>query len=392
MNSKVFLMISASILFLVYLSCTKSGAVPTITDGNLSTSSVSDIANKSTGMEKEAWKVKWDNLLKEAKKEGVLAMYSTAGTEVRDALAVPLQKYLGLRLEYTAGKGAEISQKLSSERRSGLYLVDIYIGGTSTTLNQLKPAGMLDPLEREIFLPEDLDPGAWYGAGLRWRDKEKTAVSFLTYVVPPLVGNITLVRPDEIKSYRDLLNPKWKGKIAMNDPTVAGIGLTFFRIVGGELMGYDFMRELSKQEPVILRDQRLQVEWVAQGKYAMIIAPTQAIVTYFVNAGAPLAYFLPAEGGWVAAGSGNIALMNRAPHPNAARLAVNWILTKEAQTLISKAVGVSSARMDVPTDGLDPATLIKPGIRYVDANLEEMELKADEDKKLAADIFANLMK
>lgn len=341
---------------------------------------------------KEPWQIKWDSLLKEAKKEGVLAMYSTAGTEVRDALTETLQKNFGLRLEYTAGKGAEISQKLASERRAGIYMVDIYIGGTSTTLNQLKPAGMLDPLEREIFLPENLDSKAWYGGGLRWRDKDRTALSFLTYVVPPLVVNTNLVGAGEIKSYRDLLNPKWKGKLAMNDPTVAGIGLTFFRIVGGEIMGYDYMKELVKQEPLILRDQRLQVEWVAQGKYAIAVAPTQALITSFINIGAPLAYVLPAEGGWVAAGSGNIALVNRAPHPNAARLALNWVLTKEAQTLISKAVGVSSARMDVPTKGMDPATLIKPGMKYIDANLEEMELKADADKKLAVDIFGHLMK
>ncbi|MDP3955377.1 MAG: extracellular solute-binding protein, partial [bacterium] len=380
----------AGLLFLVYLSCTNPGVVPASPTNN--PSSVSDITNNSAGMEKEAWKVKWDHLIKEAKKEGVLAIYSTAGAEVRNGIARPLQEKFGLRLEYVSGKGAEISQRLNSERRAGIYLADIYIGGTSTLLNQLKPAGILDPLEPEMFLPEVLDPIVWYGGGIRWRDKDKSAISFLTYVIPPLVINTTLVSPNEIKSYRDLLNPKWKGKMIQNDPTVAGIGLTFFRIIGGQIMGYDYMKELVKQEPLILRDQRLQVEWVAQGKYAIAVAPTQEIVTYFKDSGAPLAYVLPVEGGWVAAGSGNIALVNRAPHPNAARLAINWLLTREAQIPIRKAMGVSSARLDVPTEGLDPATLIKPGIKYIAANSEEMELRAAEDKKLAEEIFGSLMK
>lgn len=340
----------------------------------------------------EAWQIKWDNLAKEARKEGILTMYSTSGTEVRDGIARPLQEKFGLRLEFVTGKGAEVSQRLTSERRAGIHLADIYIGGSTTILTQLKPAGMLDPMEPEIFLPEVLDPKVWYGGGLRWKDKDKSAISFITFAVPPLTINTTLVRPDEIKSYRDLLNPKWKGKIILNDPTVAGVGLRFFLIVGGIIMSHDFMRELVKQQPIILRDQRQQVEWLAQGKYAIAVTTKPEIAADFMNTGAPIAYVNPVEGLWTSGGSGNLALMNRAPHPNSARLFINWFLSRESQTFFVKGYGAPSARLDVPTEGLDPATLIKPGIKYIEGDSEEIELGSVEQRKLAVEIFAPLMK
>lgn len=340
----------------------------------------------------EGWQVKWDNLLKEAKKEGILSMYSTGGGEIRDAIIKPIQEKLGLKLEFITGKGAEVSQRLISERRSGIYLADVYIGGSTTILTQLKPAGMLDPMEKDIFLPEALDPKAWYGGGLKWKDKDRSAISFITFAVPPLTINTTLVKPDEIKSYKDLLNPKWKGKIILNDPTVAGVGLRFFLIAGGIIMGHDYMRELVKQEPLILRDQRQQVEWVAQGKYAIVVTTKPEIVADFVKAGAPLAHITPSEGMWTSAGSGNLALINRAPHPRAAQAFINWVLTRDAQILFSKAYGAPSARTDVPTEGLDPATLVKPGIKYIEGDAEEIELGSVEQRKLAVEIFGPLMK
>lgn len=374
-----------SLFFLV--ACAPKNIAPAVAPEPISKTSTAISPSSADG-----WQVKWDNLAKEARKEGILTMYSTSGAEVRDGIARPLQEKFGLRLEFVTGKGADISQRLTSERRAGIYLSDVYIGGSTTILTQLKPAGMLDSMEPEIFLPDVLDPKVWYGGGLRWKDKDKSAISFITFAVPPLTINTNLVRPDEIKSYRDLLNPKWKGKIILNDPTVAGVGLRFFLIVGGIIMSHDFMRELVKQQPIILRDQRQQVEWLAQGKYAIAVTTKPEIAADFMNAGAPIAYVNPVEGLWTSGGSGNLALMNRAPHPKAARLFINWFLSRESQTFFVKGYGAPSARLDVPTEGLDPATLVKPGIKYIEGDSEEIELGSVEQRKLAVEIFAPLMK
>lgn len=386
---KAFVVISLLLVLALFLiaGCAPKNIAPAIAPEPVSKAST-NISQSGSG----EWQIRWGNLLKEAKKEGILSLYSTSGGEIRDAIAKPIQDKLGIKLEFITGKGAEVSQRLVAERRSGIYLADVYIGGSTTILTQMKPAAMLDPLEPEVFLPEALSPQSWNGGGLRWKDKDKTAISFITFAVPPLTINTTLVRPDEIKSYKDLLNPKWKGKIILNDPTVAGVGLRFFLIAGGIIMGYDYMKELVKQQPIILRDQRQQVEWIAQGKYAIVVTTKPETVADFVQAGAPLAYVTPVEGMWTSSGSGNIALMNKAPHSNAARLFINWLLSREAQVIFSKAYGAPSARADVPTEGLDPATLVKPGIKYIEGDSEEVELGSIEQRKLAVEIFAPLMK
>lgn len=83
---------------------------------------------------------------------------------------------------------------------------------------------------------------------------------------------------------------------------------------------------------------------------------------------------------------------HKAPHPRTARLFINWLLSKEGQTLFTKAFGAPSARLDVATEGLDPATLIKPGIKYIEGDAEEIDLSSVEQRKLAVEIFAPLMK
>lgn len=338
------------------------------------------------------WQTKWDNLLKAAKKEGVLSMYSTQGTQVRDGIFKPLQEKLGLRLEWVTGKGEEMNQRLITERRAGIYIPDVYIGGATSVLTLTKPSGALAPMEPEIFLPEALDSKAWFGGELRWIDKEKLLLAFITYQVIPITINKSLARPDEIKSYRDLLNPKWKGKIVINDPTVTGTGEKFFLIAGGIIMGYDFMRELVKQEPAITRDQRLQVEWLAQGKYPIGTTTKPEIVADFQKAGVPLAYVSPAEGMWTSAGGGNVSLYDRQPHPNSSRAFINWLLTKEGQTVFSKALGVPSGRIDVPTEGLDQNLLLQPGVKYVSGDSEELLLKAPEERKITLEIVAPLLR
>ena len=201
-----------------------------------------------------------------------------------------------------------------------------------------------------------------------------------------------MVKVDEIKSYRDLLQPRWKGKIIINDPTVAGIGGKWFSMVGRYIMNLDFMREIARQEPVILRDQRLQVDWLAKGKYPIGIAAVTDMVTEFRKAGAPLSYAEPSEGTWLGNGSGGLGLVVKAPHPNAARVFVNWMLTKEAQSIYSREYGVPSARLDVSTEGIDPVTVPKPGVKYVLGFKEETLIGEDEYRNtVGREIFGQLI-
>lgn len=327
-----------------------------------------------------------------AKKEGRVVAYSTAGAETRTALVQAFRDKYGIALEVIVAKGAEVSQKLLTERRAGLYLADLYVGGSTTMVTELKPAGAMDPLEPALILPEVVNPKVWWKGQLDWIDRDHLAIAFLGYPSATIGINTDYVKREEMKSYRDLLNPKWKGKMTLNDPTMAGTGAKWVGVVGLQITGLDFMRELVKQEPYIIRDQRLQVEWLAREKYPIAIQPKSDVVAGMIRAGVPLEMITPVEGTYMSSGSGNVALLNKAPNPNAAKVFINWLLTKEGQTLFSKAQMCQSGREDVSTAHLDPSEVRVPGMKYFVSYSEEFTKDQPEHMKMAKEIFGSLMK
>jgi iron(III) transport system substrate-binding protein len=228
---------------------------------------------------------------------------------------------------------------------------------------------------------------------LAYIDKDGTLLAFAGKVQSTsIILNTEMVKPQEIKGYRDLLNPKWKGKIAMYDPIVAGIGLRWFGVVSTKILDVEYMRQLAAHEPVVVRDARQHVEWIARGKYPVGTAAEPPIVYEFQKLGAPLRGVLPVEGSWVASGWGNVALINRPSHPSAARVFLNWLLTKEGQTAYSLSSGDPSRRLDVPTGHIDPQYIPEPGKSYILSESEDILLAQPEQAKKAKEIFGALLK
>lgn len=218
-------------------------------------------------------------------------------------------------------------------------------------------------------------------------DKEQKILAFTAYPSIELAINTELVKENEIKSLKDLLDPKWRGKILMNDPTIAGGGLGWFSDTL-EIHGTEFMRQLADNKPTILRDQRLQVEWLAKGRYAILTNPQSEIIANFLKAGASVKQIELIETK-LSSGSGHISLLNKAPHPNASRVFINWLLSREGQTVYSRSILQQSAREDISTDHLERVR--KAGVKYY-MNKEDALLKRPAQAKLAEEIFAPLLK
>ncbi len=345
-------------------------------------------ALKATG--KAAWEEEWDKTMLAARKEGRLVVYTSVGSDTRVPISQVFDKKFGISTEYISARGDEIVTKAANERKSGLYLPDIYLDGSFNSMVYMKPAGMFDPLDNVLLLPEVLNPEVWYGGNLNWVDSGHYQISILADVSPPLLINTNLVKPEEVKSYNDLLNPKWKGKILLNDPTVGGSGFAWAAVVGWEIMGQNWLRRFAEQEPAIIRDYRVGVEGVARGKYYIGIGIKSDLVAQFQEAGAPLKEVPVAEGAHVTAGPGAISLMNKAPHPNAARVYINWLLSKEGATIFSRANASQSARVDVPTDFL--TSVRDPKLKYVDSRREEFSLMRAERANVIKEIFGPLVK
>jgi iron(III) transport system substrate-binding protein len=269
-------------------------------------------------------------------------------------LVEPFQKKYGIAVEYWGDRGSGIGPRLSAERNAGQYLWDVAVTGTTTGLVTLLPGNMLDPMEPALILPQVKDPKQWRGGGLEFADAGRRFLVMTPSQRGTLFVNPKTVKPDSISSYKDLLNPKWKQKIVMDDPTRAGPGqatFTFFYL--HPELGPNFIRALAKQEPTALRDYLQELDGIAKEKFLMLIGVSDIVAEERMKAGVPIAIIDPRkikEGSDVSPGSGGLALFNRAPHPNAAKVYINWLLSKEGQTDFAQVNGYISARLDVPTD------------------------------------------
>ncbi len=285
---------------------------------------------------KPAWQADWDKTIKAAEEGGALTIYMTQAFEpvFRDGFQ---KKYPKIKVTMAAGRGPELSQRVMSERRAEKFAVDLYISGNISPLTVFHRAKILEPIKPLLLLPEVVDTSAWYEGKHHYDDPENRYI--FVFEGTPRSGEITyntkLVNPSEIKSYWDLLNPKWKGKIVSVDPLVSGpISAAHIFFYKQPDLGAEFLRRLhAEMDIAIVRSNEQMLDWLSAGKFAFGIG-ARDIDTAMMQ-GLPLAQFLPGslkEGSSVTAYNGTLSYFNRAPHPNAAKVAVNWLLWREGQT------------------------------------------------------------
>jgi iron(III) transport system substrate-binding protein len=328
--------------------------------------------------------VAWSQVVELAKREGRISIMGPPGADARDALAGEFQqRYPEIQVDFTGGSGSQLAPKLLLERDAGLYQVDVYIGGTSTVLSDLMAGSAVDPLTPFLVGPE-VDPSAWLGGKLEFADDAgQYNLVYSAYRNRPFAYDPAVVPANQIQSWKEILDPRLKGKIAMLDPRVPGPALdiaTFWYTTDG--LGKDFIRQLFEQQGVVLtRDASQLLNWIARKEYAIAIGASDSLGTELQRKGVPLQFMDSSnlrEGGFLASGFGSVAVVNRAPHPNAVKLYLNWLVSKEAQTAWSKASGYASRRLDVPTEHLEPATVARPGVAYRESYKEPYVRIKDE--------------
>lgn len=303
-----------------------------------------------------------------------------------------IKERFGITLEITIAGGSQGTAKIVNERRAGLYISDVYLSGATSILNDLIPRNILEPIEPYLILPEVKDPSVWFGGKLPFWEKRRVSLSTLASIPSgPTSINYSLLKPEEVISYKDLLKLKLKGLLVMADPTTPGSGLSWLHLAY-RLMGEDFIRELVNQDVMITRDFQLMSEWLARGKYAVALGTNTGGIKALIRDGAPIKILPPfTEGVDIGIGAGAVGVIDKNPHPNATRVFVNWILSKEGQTVFTRAAGYASRRMDVPTEHLEPWQMLDPKIKYViqDEDYTREEIGIPD---IARAIFATLLK
>lgn len=376
----------ASTIFILLSCSAKNVSAPQAPESQASKSA-------SAAVSKDNQQNEWEKTVSEAKKEGMVVLYGATGVaQARDPFIRAIKGKFSISLEVTIAGGAQLTGKLVNERRAGLYTVDVYMGGAATILNDLVPRNVLDPIEPYLILQEVKDPSAWFGGSLPFWEKQRVSLATLASIPSGHQAiNTSLLRPDELTSYRDLLKPKLKGLISMSDPTTAGAGNAWFNLAI-RLMGEDYLKELVKQDLIITRDFQLLSEWLARGKYAVAMGINPGGIRILIRDGAPIAILPPfKEGVNIGPAGGIIAPVNKNPHPNATKVFINWVLSKEGQTVFSRSAGLASRRLDVPGDHLEPWAVPDPKIKYLIQD-EEYTKQEIEMQELAKKIFAPLLR
>jgi iron(III) transport system substrate-binding protein len=310
------------------------------------------------------WRDDWNEALNAAKKEGKVAVITDVTAAIRDALTIPFQEKYGITVDLFGALGREIPPRIVAERKAGRYLWDVFVHGTTTGLESMIPMGAFDPLEPALIAPDVKDPKSWRG-GMEFLDPNKMLLTMTPFQRGTIFYNRKLVNPKEFKSHKDLLDPKWRGKLILDDPRRAGPGqatFTFFYL--HPELGPDFIRALGKQQITILKDFAQEVDAIGQGRYPVLIGTADFVAIARAKQGVPIAIVDPRqlkEGTDVSPANGALALFNKAPHPNAAKIYINWLLSKDGQAVFARASGYVSARADVPSDHTEPWRMPQPG-------------------------------
>jgi len=265
-------------------------------------------------------------LVEAARKEGTVVWYSTliVNQIVRPMVAAFEAKYPGIKVEYSRSASSDVALKIANEARARRVQSDIFDGSNTVFL-------LRDPRLVTSYTPKAVD--AW-PAELKSKDGTWTALNIFYWTA---AYNTDLVKPGDVpKTYEDLLDPKWKGKIAWTyDLTPGGPPGFVHNILStmGQEKGMAYLKAFARQEPVTIPGaQRVVLDKVISGEYPLCVMILNYHAAISMKAGAPVQWLKMEP---LIQTMSLVSITGGAPHPNAARLMVEFMLSEEGQKVFA---------------------------------------------------------
>ena len=365
-------------------------------------------ASTAFGAAAAGFEQEWSKLIEAAKQEGTLAIAS-GGAPSRQYRPVvdAFSKKFGIKVEVSTGNATDTVNRVLAERKVGKYTVDVALISSRENNQRLVPSESVVPFAPLLIHPEVLDKSAWF-LGRHWYADKFSKFTFIYHATKEnryeLWYNTDKIKADEIaviKKQNDYFDPRWKGKMGgqgMGDPS--GIRQMIDSYFEPD-RGPEWVRTYLVNAGVTFTDDRRILEtWLVSGRY-----PIHAVATgteeyhRLAKKGLPIKQvLLPKQVGLVRAGGSGccISVFSNAPRPAAAKLFVNWFLSKEGQTLthtMIPAIDRSSLRTDIPMGEVVPDQQREPGKEYAFPDADPaMGAKQEEAQKLVLKIWESRQK
>ncbi|HEY2922310.1 MAG TPA: extracellular solute-binding protein [Candidatus Binatia bacterium] len=317
----------------------------------------------------EAWMAEWERTIKAAELEGEISYYTLGEVGFLSEFE---KKFPRIKVKVVQGRGNELLARIMTERRAGKYLADVArIGNTSPY--SLYQAKVLQPVASAFILPEVKDESKWWSGKHQYVDAEGKYifVPVGSVSVNMVAHNTELVSPAQLSSFWDLLSEKWRAKIVVMDPRSGGYGRSSARtIFYHPQLGAEYLRRLFTEQVVMLsRDYRQAIDWLAQKRFSILLFGNGDDVLQAKAQGLPVNVFDTSgwkEGGALEPGAFTLVWLDRSPHPNASKVFINWLLSREGQTAVQRDGEINaSLRLDIPKTDLRPMARRKEGAKYM---------------------------
>lgn len=287
--------------------------------------------------------------VEKAEQEGAVVYY---GPDVERQLVAMLSKFGELfpkisTKQYLREQTGRLYAKLNAERQAGTYLADVLsLSDYSPAFDLIKKNGYATYVSPQLaaydkpFISEPPGLYAWYSLGV-------AGLTYNTDVVPAA---------EAPKSWKELLDPKWRGAVNFKDSASGLQGVQWF--VLRKLYGEQFWKDMAAQQPRTLPSTVQQYERVVNREDKIIGLGQYSTYLEFKAKGAPLTFVVPTEG--VVATPAIAGILDKAPHPEAAKLFIDWLLSPLGQAAHIETSFTYSPRKDVaPPPGARPITEMK---------------------------------
>ena len=275
-------------------------------------------------------------LIAAAKTEGKGVFYTAIDLKVAEGLAKTFERaYPGVAVQIERIGSERMFQRLQQERASNIYSADVLDGSDQAMFVTFKRQGIL-----EAFVPADV--AAKWPADQRDPDGQYASVRF---TLMPISYNKNLVKPEEApKSFADLLDPKWTGKMVKAHPGYSGGIVTSTFQISRDL-GWEYFRKLAKQKVMQVQSATEPPKKLALGERAVAADGLEYVSNLEKEKGSPIEIVYPSEGTPFVPGCA--AMVKNAPHPSAAKLFMSFLFSQPAQQFLADAGGMRSFHPDV---------------------------------------------